>query len=94
MVFAAATLVFTGLLVLPGRRTAVARRRDDDVPHRGRARACARAGLRTEHQVTVAVFRPANGAWQNAEASTAHRGDETLLVVGPTARVEAFAQLR
>lgn len=52
------------------------------------------AGVRSEHQVTVAAFRPVNGAWQNAEASTTLHAGDILLVVGPTARVEAFAQLR
>lgn len=52
------------------------------------------AGIRTEHQVTVAAFRPADGSWQNAEAATILHTGDTLLVVGPTARVEAFAQLR
>lgn len=52
------------------------------------------AGVRAEHQVTIAAFRPTNGTWQNAEASTVLHAGDTLLVVGPTARVEAFAQLR
>jgi len=52
------------------------------------------AGIRTEHQVTVAAFRPVDGSWQNAEAATVLHAGDTLLVVGPTARVEAFAQLR
>lgn len=52
------------------------------------------AGVRSEHQVTVAAFRPVNGAWQNAEASTILHAGDVLLAVGPTARVEAFAQLR
>lgn len=52
------------------------------------------AGIRTEHQVTVAAYRPADGSWQNAEAATVLHAGDTLLVVGPTARVEAFAQLR
>lgn len=52
------------------------------------------AGIRTEHQVTVAAFRPAGGSWQNAQAATVLHTGDTLLVVGPTARVETFAQLR
>jgi len=52
------------------------------------------AGVRATHRVTIAAFRSPDGTWHTAEPSTVlHLGD-TLLVVGPTARVEAFAQLR
>lgn len=52
------------------------------------------AGVRATHGVTIAAYRPANGEWRNAEADTVlHEGD-ALLVVGPTAKVEKFAQLR
>lgn len=52
------------------------------------------AGVRSAHQVTVAAYRTPGGKWRNAEASTIlHEGD-TMLVVGPTVNVEAFARLR
>lgn len=52
------------------------------------------AGVRTSHQVTIAAYRAPEGKWQTAETSTVLHVGDTLLVVGPTARVEAFAQLR
>lgn len=51
-------------------------------------------GVRTDHHVTVAAYRTSDGQWQNAEASTVLHPGDTVLVVGSTARVEAFAQLR
>lgn len=52
------------------------------------------ARIRSDHHVTVAAYRTSDGQWQNAEASTVLHAGDTLLVVGSTARVEAFAQLR
>lgn len=52
------------------------------------------AGVRTTHQVTVAAYRTPGGPWRNAEAGTILHAGDTMLVVGPTIRVEAFAQLR
>ncbi|MBL3685951.1 TrkA family potassium uptake protein [Leucobacter zeae] len=52
------------------------------------------AGVRARHQITVAAYRADSGQWRNAEADTVLQAGDTVLVVGPTARVEAFAQLR
>ncbi|MGK9221709.1 MULTISPECIES: potassium channel family protein [Microbacterium] len=50
--------------------------------------------LRRRHGVTIAAFRGASNEWANADADTVlHEGD-VVLVVGPTRRVESFAQLR
>lgn len=50
--------------------------------------------LRRRHGVTIAAFRGASNQWANADADTVlHEGD-VVLVVGPTRRVESFAQLR
>lgn len=50
--------------------------------------------LRTKHEVTIAAFRPAQGMWRNAQADTVLSQGDTVLVVGPSAKVERFAQLR
>ncbi|MER7798360.1 TrkA family potassium uptake protein [Microbacterium sp. NPDC096154] len=52
------------------------------------------AAVRTEHGVTIAAYKPGHGEWRNADADTVLRAGDVLLVVGPTSRVEAFAQLR
>lgn len=54
----------------------------------------AEAGVRSSHHVTVAAYRGRDGQWQNADASTVLMAGDTILVVGPTTKVEAFAQLR
>lgn len=54
----------------------------------------AEAEVRSTHAVTVAAYRGRDGQWQNAEATTELQAGDTVLVVGPTARVESFAQLR
>ena len=51
-------------------------------------------GLRTEHDVTVAAFKRAGEQWRNADADTVLHTGDTILVVGPTANAESFAQLR
>ncbi|MFB9307932.1 trk system potassium uptake protein TrkA [Agromyces hippuratus] len=51
-------------------------------------------GLRTEHDVTVAAFKRAGEQWRNADADTVLHAGDTILVVGPTASAESFAQLR
>ncbi|WP_200953319.1 TrkA family potassium uptake protein [Agromyces sp. Root81] len=52
------------------------------------------SGLRTEHDVTVAAFKRAGEQWRNADADTVLHAGDTILVVGPTASAESFAQLR
>lgn len=54
----------------------------------------AEAAVRSSYGVTVAAYRGSDGQWQNTEAATTLHSGDTVLVVGPTARVEAFAQLR
>jgi len=54
----------------------------------------AEAGVRTAYAVTIAAYRCSDGQWHNAEANTVLQAGDTVLVVGPTARVENFAQLR
>ncbi|GAB3284117.1 potassium channel family protein [Microbacterium lacusdiani] len=51
-------------------------------------------GVRAKHGVTIAAYKPGRGEWRNAEADTVLRDGDVVLVVGPTNRVEAFAQLR
>lgn len=53
-----------------------------------------RTTIRQKHGITVTAFRTAEGEWQNADNDTVLREGSTVLVVGPTDRVEAFAQLR
>lgn len=50
--------------------------------------------LRRKHGVTVSAFKPTDGAWRNAENSTVLQPGDKILIVGPTSRVEAVAQLR
>lgn len=52
------------------------------------------AAIRTDYRVTIAAFRSREGIWHNADADTVLSVGDTILVVGPTARVEAFAQMR
>ncbi len=50
--------------------------------------------VRVNHGVTIAAYRSGRGDWRNAEAGTILRDGDTVLVVGPTTKVERFAQLR
>lgn len=50
-------------------------------------------GVRAKRRVTIAAYRPRDGSWRNAEAGTVLAAGDTILVVGPTAKVEEFAQL-
>ena len=50
--------------------------------------------LRQAHGVTIAAFRDATGLWQNADNATVLAAGDAVLIVGPTANAEAFAQLR
>lgn len=52
------------------------------------------AAVRSTHGITVAAYRPERGEWRNAEADTVLGEGDTVLVVGPTTKVEKFAQLR
>jgi len=65
-----------------------------NAPQELQGRTLKEAGVRAAHQVTVAAYRTRDGQWQNAEADTVLGAGDTVLVVGTTARVEAFAQLR
>lgn len=52
------------------------------------------AAVRSTHGVTIAAFRHEHGDWHNAQADTVLRDGDAVLVVGPTTKVERFAQLR
>lgn len=54
----------------------------------------AEGAVRGTHGITVAAYRPAGEDWRNAVADTVLREGDTVLVVGPTRKVEKFAQLR
>jgi trk system potassium uptake protein TrkA len=49
--------------------------------------------VRSTHHVTICAYRSGEDEWRNVEALTQLRAGDTILVVGPTRRVEAFAQL-
>ena len=53
-----------------------------------------RTTIRQRYGITVTAFRPADGEWQNADNETVLRDGARVVIVGPTDRVEAFAQLR
>ncbi|MEU1971194.1 TrkA family potassium uptake protein [Microbacterium sp. NPDC019599] len=53
-----------------------------------------RTTIRREHGITVTAFRAGQGVWQNADNETVLSEGDQILIVGPTDRVEAFAQLR
>jgi trk system potassium uptake protein TrkA len=53
-----------------------------------------KTSLRQEHGITVTAFRHGEGAWQNADNETVLSEGDLAIIVGPTERVEAFAQLR
>lgn len=50
-------------------------------------------GLRERRGVTIAARRGATGGWEHADYATVLGPDDTVLAVGPTRKVEAFAQL-
>ncbi|MDZ8200174.1 TrkA family potassium uptake protein [Microbacterium sp. SSW1-59] len=64
------------------------------VPERFRGVALGQAGIRRGHGVTVAAYRRGSAEWSNADTDTVLHDGDTVLVVGPTRRVEEFAQLR
>jgi trk system potassium uptake protein TrkA len=52
------------------------------------------SGIRREYGVTIAAFKRNDEGWRNADADTVLGPGDTILVVGPTANSENFAQLR
>jgi len=54
----------------------------------------AEGAVRSSHGVTIAAYRSVGGQWQNAQADTVLHSGDAVLVVGPTSKVEKFAQLR
>ncbi|GAA1700139.1 TrkA family potassium uptake protein [Microbacterium sediminicola] len=50
--------------------------------------------IRRKYGVTVSAFKHADEPWTNADNETVLRAGDEILIVGPSARVEAFAQLR
>jgi len=64
------------------------------VPARFQGTPLGATNLRQVHGVTIAAFKSPSGEWQNADNETVLSADDTVLAVGPTARAEAFAQLR
>jgi trk system potassium uptake protein TrkA len=50
--------------------------------------------LRADYGVTIAAFQHGDEPWRNADADTTLGPGDTVLVVGPTADAESFAQLR
>jgi len=52
------------------------------------------AGLRATHGVTVAAYRRADGEWSNADHTTVLGAGDTILVVGPTEKIEDFSRLK
>jgi trk system potassium uptake protein TrkA len=50
--------------------------------------------IRQKHGITVAAVASGRAGWHNADNSTVLSEGDRILIVGPTASVEAFAQLR
>jgi len=50
--------------------------------------------LRQAHGVTVTAFKRTGSQWVNADNQTVLSAGDAILIVGPTDRVEAFAQLQ
>ncbi|WP_243074227.1 TrkA family potassium uptake protein [Microbacterium sp. SS28] len=53
-----------------------------------------RTTIRQKHGITVTAHRPVDGEWLNADNETVLNEGDLALIVGPTDRVEAFAQLQ
>jgi trk system potassium uptake protein TrkA len=49
--------------------------------------------LRRTHGVTIAAYQHGEEPWQNADNATVLQPGDTILVLGPTAKAESFAQL-
>jgi len=52
-----------------------------------------KTSLRQQYGVTVTAFRHGEDAWQNADNETVLSEGDLAIIVGPTDRVETFAQL-
>lgn len=50
--------------------------------------------LRREHGVTISAVKPRGGSWTDVGPDTVLHQDDTIMVIGPTRRAEAFGQLR
>lgn len=50
--------------------------------------------IRRKHGITITAYRHHKDAWHNADNETILEAGDSILIVGPTDRVEAFAQLR
>ena len=50
--------------------------------------------LRQTYGVTIAAYQHGEERWQNADNTSVLRAGDTMLVLGPTAKAESFAQLR
>lgn len=50
--------------------------------------------IRRTHEVTVTAFKRPDGVWQNADNQSVLQQGDKILIVGPSEKVEAFAQLR
>jgi trk system potassium uptake protein TrkA len=51
-------------------------------------------GLRSAYGVTIAAYKRGDTTWTNADADTVLNSGDKILLVGPTANAENFAQLR
>ena len=51
-------------------------------------------GIRKSHGITVTAYKTLAEQWRNADNQTVVNEGDTILIVGPTVQVEAFAQLR
>lgn len=51
-------------------------------------------GVRKSHGITIAAYQHGDDEWRNADNTTVLEDGDTVLVAGPTATAEAFAQLR
>jgi len=52
------------------------------------------SALRQVRGVTIAAYQHGDEAWQSADSGTVLQAGDTMLVLGPTAAAESFAQLR
>jgi trk system potassium uptake protein TrkA len=64
------------------------------VPARFQGVPLGETNLRQAHGVTITAFKSGAGEWRNADNQTVLSPGDTVLAVGPTAKAEAFAQLR
>lgn len=51
-------------------------------------------GIRQKHGITVAAVKSGEAPWHNADNATVLSEGDRIVIVGPTQKVEAFAQLR